>query len=149
MCSCELSSELYSSTMSGALLNPPHNSHLLKKKSALSCQLYYKTAKMDSAKDIFVFQKVFICAIDQCSYLWEIHDLTWNSWWLWQTVEIHIINGRAVPQAVSSWLPTAAAWVRAQVKSCWMWWTKQCWGRFSRGTSVSLATHFTDCFQRK
>jgi hypothetical protein len=28
------------------------------------------------------------------------------------------ILGRAITQAVSRWLPTAAAWVRAQVRSC-------------------------------
>jgi hypothetical protein len=47
-------------------------------------------------------------------------------------------------QAVSRWLPTAAARVRSQV----MWdlcWTKWDWGRFSPSTSVSPATsHFTD-----
>jgi hypothetical protein len=30
----------------------------------------------------------------------------------------HVGKGLAVAQAVSPWVPTAAAWVRAQIKSC-------------------------------
>jgi hypothetical protein len=50
--------------------------------------------------------------------------------------------GRAIAQAVSRWLPTAAAW--GLVK--WdLWWTKWQWGRFSPSTSVSPAnSHSTD-----
>jgi hypothetical protein len=55
---------------------------------------------------------------------------------------IHI--GRAIAQAVSRWLPTAAA--RGLVK--WdLWWTKWRWGRFSPSTSVSPANLYsTNCF---
>jgi hypothetical protein len=47
--------------------------------------------------------------------------------------------GRAIAQAVSHWLPTAAArWD--------LWWTKWSWGRFSPSTSVSPANfHSTNC----
>jgi hypothetical protein len=48
--------------------------------------------------------------------------------------------GRAVTQAVSRWLPTAAARVRM-----WgLWWTKRHWGRFPPSTSVSPANHSTN-----
>jgi hypothetical protein len=33
-------------------------------------------------------------------------------------LEEHVALGRAIAQAVSRWLPTVAAWVQAQVKSC-------------------------------
>jgi hypothetical protein len=56
-------------------------------------------------------------------------------------------NGRAIAQAVSRWLPTAASRVPAQVKSCGI-----CRGQsgtgagFSYSTSVSSAnSHSTDC----
>jgi hypothetical protein len=32
--------------------------------------------------------------------------------------EVSYLLGRAIAQAVSHWLPTAAAWVRSQVRSC-------------------------------
>jgi hypothetical protein len=55
-------------------------------------------------------------------------------------------GGRAIAQAVSRRLPTAAARVRCQVM--WdLWWIKWPWGRFFPSTSVSPATfHSTDCF---
>jgi hypothetical protein len=46
--------------------------------------------------------------------------------------------GRATAQAVSRWLPTAAAQVRGQVMRD-LRWTKWHWGRFSPSTSVSPA----------
>jgi hypothetical protein len=54
-------------------------------------------------------------------------------------------TGRAIAQAVSRWLPTAAARVRSQIM--WdLWWTKWHWGRFSPSTLVSPANpHSTDC----
>jgi hypothetical protein len=49
-------------------------------------------------------------------------------------------NGRAIAQAVSRWLPTAMARVRALVCVKWdLWWTKWLWGRFSPSTLVSTA----------
>jgi hypothetical protein len=65
-----------------------------------------------------------------------------------------IVNlGRAIAQAVSRWLPTAAARVHragpgsvpGQVMRD-LWWTKRHKGRFSPSTSVSPANpHSTDC----
>jgi hypothetical protein len=46
----------------------------------------------------------------------------------------YFMLGRAIAQAVSRWLPTAAA----QVLVMWdLWWTKWSWGRFSPSTAVS------------
>jgi hypothetical protein len=59
-------------------------------------------------------------------------------------IEVTIHFGRAVAQAVSRWLPTAAARVRVQAGMWGLWWTKRHWGRFSLSTSVSLANHSTD-----
>jgi hypothetical protein len=51
---------------------------------------------------------------------------------------INTPKGRAIAQAVSRRLPTAAARVRSKVM--WdLWWTKWHWGRFSPSTSVSPA----------
>jgi hypothetical protein len=50
-------------------------------------------------------------------------------------------KGRAVAQAVSRWLPTAAARVRIRAGMWCLWWTKRHWGRFSPSTSVSPANH--------
>jgi hypothetical protein len=50
--------------------------------------------------------------------------------------------GHPVAQAVSRWLPTAAARVRVRT-GMWGLWTKRHWGRFSPSTSVSLANHST------
>jgi hypothetical protein len=44
----------------------------------------------------------------------------------------------AIAQVVNHRLPTAAAWVRSQVRSCRIW-TKWHWGRFPPSTSVSPA----------
>jgi hypothetical protein len=52
--------------------------------------------------------------------------------------------GRAVAQAVSRWLPTAAARVRIRAGNWGLWWTKRHWGRFSPSTSVSPANHSTN-----
>jgi hypothetical protein len=49
--------------------------------------------------------------------------------------------GRAVAQAVSRWLPTAAARVRARSGHVGFVVDKGHWGRFSLSTSVSLANH--------
>jgi hypothetical protein len=51
-------------------------------------------------------------------------------------------QGLAVAQAVSRWLPTAAARVRVRG----LLWTKRHWGRFSPSTSVSPANHSTNFF---
>jgi hypothetical protein len=49
--------------------------------------------------------------------------------------------GCAVAQAVSRWLPTAAA----RAGKWGLWWTRRHWGRFSQSTSVSPDKHnFTD-----
>jgi hypothetical protein len=55
--------------------------------------------------------------------------------------------GRAIVQAVSRWLPTAAARGSSPGLVMWdMWWTKCRWGRFSPSTSVSPANlHSTNC----
>jgi hypothetical protein len=48
-------------------------------------------------------------------------------------------QGRAIAQAVSRWLPTAAVRGSGPGLSCEiLWWTKWRWGRFSRSTSVPL-----------
>jgi hypothetical protein len=48
--------------------------------------------------------------------------------------------GRAIAQAVSRWLPTAAAPGSNPGLVKWdLWWTKWLWGRFSPSTSVSPA----------
>jgi hypothetical protein len=52
--------------------------------------------------------------------------------------------GRAVAQAVSRWLPIAAARARVWVGMWGLWWTKQHRGRFSPSTSVSPANHSTN-----
>jgi hypothetical protein len=48
---------------------------------------------------------------------------------------------RAVAEAVSRWLPTAAARVRVWAGMWGLWWTKRHWGRFPPSTSVSPANH--------
>jgi hypothetical protein len=53
-------------------------------------------------------------------------------------------TGRAVAQAVSRWLPTAAARVRVRAACGGLCWTKRHWGRFSPSTSASPANHSTD-----
>jgi hypothetical protein len=56
-------------------------------------------------------------------------------------------QGRAIAQAVSRWLPTAAARVQSRVWSCGiLWWTKVARGRFSPRTSVSPANLHSICF---
>jgi hypothetical protein len=50
-----------------------------------------------------------------------------------------MFEGRAIAQAVSRWLPTAAARVRARVCLWDLWWTKWRWGRFSPSILVSPA----------
>jgi hypothetical protein len=52
--------------------------------------------------------------------------------------------GCAVAQAVSHWLPTAAAQVRIRTDMWGLWWAKRHWGRFSPSTSVSPANHSTN-----
>jgi hypothetical protein len=48
-------------------------------------------------------------------------------------------SGRAIAEAVSRWIPTTAARVRAQVWQVGLWWTKWRRGRFFPSTSVSPA----------
>jgi hypothetical protein len=57
------------------------------------------------------------------------------------SVSMIIGKGRAVAQAISRWLPTAAARVRIRADMWGLWWTKRYWGRFSPSTSVSPANH--------
>jgi hypothetical protein len=66
---------------------------------------------------------------------YRIKEMIWKRW----TKYAH--RGRAIAQAVSRRLPTAAARVRARVRSSeWdLWWTKWRWGRFSPSPSVSPA----------
>jgi hypothetical protein len=54
---------------------------------------------------------------------------------------------RAIAQAVSRWLPTAAARGSSLGLFMWdLWWTKWRWGRFSPNTSVSPANlHSINC----
>jgi hypothetical protein len=54
--------------------------------------------------------------------------------------------GRVIAQEVSSWLPTAAARVRAREGKWCLWWSKRHWGRFSSSTSVSPANHHSTNF---
>jgi hypothetical protein len=58
---------------------------------------------------------------------------------VWASTRIPTLRfGRAIAQAVSRWLPTAAARVRARGLVMWdLWWTKWRWGRFSLSTSAS------------
>jgi hypothetical protein len=58
---------------------------------------------------------------------------------------LRIFTGRAIAEAVSRWLPTATARVRARLSQVGLWWTKWRRGRFSPSTSVSPANtvHFT------
>jgi hypothetical protein len=53
---------------------------------------------------------------------------------------------RTIAQAVSRWLPTAAARVQTQGLVMWdLWWTQWRWGRFSPSTFVYPANlHFTN-----
>jgi hypothetical protein len=53
---------------------------------------------------------------------------------------------RAVAQAVSLWLPTAAARVRVRAACGGLWWTKRQRGRFAPSTSVFLAYHHSTNF---
>jgi hypothetical protein len=55
-------------------------------------------------------------------------------------------EGRAVAQAVTRWLPTAATRVRVRASMWGSWWTKRHWGRFSPRTSVSPASHHSTNF---
>jgi hypothetical protein len=56
-------------------------------------------------------------------------------------------QGRSIAQAVSRWLPTAAARGSSPGLVMWdLWWTKWRWGRFSPSTSVSPdSSHSTSC----
>jgi hypothetical protein len=60
---------------------------------------------------------------------------------------LHRAAGRAIAQAVSRWLPTAAARGSRPGLVMWdLWWTKWRWCRFSPSTSVSPANlHSTNC----
>jgi hypothetical protein len=55
-------------------------------------------------------------------------------------------NVRAVDQAVSCRIPTAAGPVSNPGQAVWdLWWTKRYWCRFSPSTATTPATHRTDC----
>jgi hypothetical protein len=54
--------------------------------------------------------------------------------------------GRAVAQAVSPRLPTAAAQVRVRAGMWGLLWTKRHWGRFYPSTSVSTANRHSTSF---
>jgi hypothetical protein len=78
-------------------------------------------------------------------------QLKWTTQWegtlKWPLKRQDENNGRAIAQAVSRWLPTAA--VRGSkpgLSSGILWWTKWRWGQFSPSTSVSSAKfHSTNC----
>jgi hypothetical protein len=55
-------------------------------------------------------------------------------------------KGLTVAQAVSRWLPTAAARVRVRAGMWGLCWTKRHWGRFSPSTSVFPANHHSTNF---
>jgi hypothetical protein len=67
----------------------------------------------------------------------EIEDINPSVLWGWH-------RGCAVAQAVSLWLPTAAARVCVQAACGGLWWTKWHCSRFSPSTSVSPANHSTN-----
>jgi hypothetical protein len=71
-------------------------------------------------------------------------DYLWPTWYLIKngcsTTIVRAGAGRAVAQAISRWLPTAAARIRVRGS----WWTRRHWGRFSPSTSVSPANHSTN-----
>jgi hypothetical protein len=70
------------------------------------------------------------------SYRKGLHPLRKNS--------THL-NEKKSPSQDTGESPTVA-WVRAQVRSCRIWWTKWHSGRFSPSTSVSTSNfHSTDC----
>jgi hypothetical protein len=55
------------------------------------------------------------------------------------------LKGSAIAQAVVCRLPAAVVWVQAQVRSCGIYGGKAALGQVSSSTSVSHATHSTDC----
>jgi hypothetical protein len=63
---------------------------------------------------------------------------------IFSTISLYMGWDRAVAQAVSHWLPTAAARVRVRVGICGLWSTKRYWGSFSPNTSVSPADNSTN-----
>jgi hypothetical protein len=67
-----------------------------------------------------------------CAYLFWFVSIWCNPYLTWSW-------GRAIAQAASRWLPTAAAQVRVRGLFMWdLWWTKWHWSRFSPSTSVFL-----------
>jgi hypothetical protein len=64
--------------------------------------------------------------------------------YIWSNGLLKIEIGRAVAQAVSRCLPTAAG-PGSCLGSMWgLWWTRRQWGRFSPSTSVSPVNHSTN-----
>jgi hypothetical protein len=61
-------------------------------------------------------------------------------------LEVIMPFGRVVAEAVSRWLPTAAARVRVRASMWGLWWTKWHLGRFSPSTSVSPVNHHSANF---
>jgi hypothetical protein len=56
------------------------------------------------------------------------------------------LEGRAIAQAVSRWLPTTAARGSSPGLILWdLWWTKWRWSTFSPSTSVSPANLHSNC----
>jgi hypothetical protein len=74
--------------------------------------------------------------------VWHGENCTLN-----KDIVFTLVVGRAIAQAVSRWLPTAAARGSSPGLVMWdLWWTKWRWGRFSSNTSVSPANlHCTNC----
>jgi hypothetical protein len=63
----------------------------------------------------------------------------------WQSLQYKSTH-RAVAQAVSRRVPTAAARIRVRAGMWGLWWTKWHWGRFFPRTSVSFANHHSTNF---
>jgi hypothetical protein len=75
------------------------------------------------------------------SLFFYIHPV---SFYLKQLIRANSSIGRAVAQAVSRWLSTAVAWVRALVVVGFVV-DKWYWTRCSSSISVSTAKHSSDC----
>jgi hypothetical protein len=73
-------------------------------------------------------------AILQAGRSWDRVPMRW-------IFSIYLILSRAIAQAVSHRLPTAAARVRVRTGMLGLWWTKRHWVRFSASTSVSPTNH--------
>jgi hypothetical protein len=76
--------------------------------------------------------------------MWSTHLgiflLSYNRWYIYYS------KGCAVAQAVSRWIPTAAARVRVRAGMGGLWWTKRHWDRFPPSTSVFPANYHSTNF---